>query len=207
MMQSPERPTIVRTIIGDSKHEVDSIVCGSTKDNHSVIATYTAAVAVNFTDWIGKTLPWARHELARYALTDNLRCEAVQDHVGMLLNFAFYSDATPEAEHYQHVRGAVFEIRQLFADPKTAGLSGVALCAVLENTSEIFIPDLAKRAKECGCKDFTYTDVHGIADVEHSDAFTKATIAELTMDYGLHDEQIVLKAATLAVNLIRAIYS
>lgn len=196
----------VNELISKAKTQVEEIVSNSKVDSRTVIARYTAAIAVNFTDWIGKTIPWARHETARHALVDNLRCESVQDHVGMLLRFAALSKALPSREEFAHTDEEVSAIRKLFAEPATSGLSGVALCAVLENTSEIFIPDLARRAKECGCTDFTYTDVHGEADVEHSNAFTKATEAEQTMGYR-DPEFFITGAMEAAVNLIARIYA
>lgn len=193
-------------LISNAKERVRWIVENSKTDSRTVIARYTAAVAVNFTDWIGKTIPWARHETAYHALVDNLRCEASQDHVGMLLRFAAHSKAMPDHKDYAHTYDEVASIRKLFAEPATAGLSGVALCAVLENTSEIFIPDLARRAKELGCTDFTYTNVHGEADAEHSDAFLRATEAEETMGYR-SAEYFVNDAAEQAIALIARIYA
>ena len=196
----------IENIIDSAKNKVKTIVENSQTSPELVISRYTAAVAVNFTDWIGKTIPWIRHENAYYALVDNMRCESVEDHVEMLLNFAKLSDSMPNKSDYEFVEKEVQEIRKLFRDPASAGLSGVALCAVLENTSEIFIPDLAKKAKERGCENFTYTDVHGEADVEHSQAFTEATGKELTMGY--HNHEIVIeKAMETGINLIRKIYS
>ncbi len=195
----------IRQHIEKSKAEVESIVNGSTTDARTVIARYTAAVAVNFTDWIGKTIPWARHETAYHALVDNLRCEAAEDHVGMLLRFAELSDAVPAREDFAHTTREVEAIRKLFADSAQSGLNGVALCAVLENTSEIFIPDLARRAMECGCSDLIYTDVHGEADVEHSDAFLDAAEAEMTMRYP-DASASVAQATRVAVDLIARIY-
>lgn len=195
-----------KELISNAKVRVKEIVGNCKTDSHTVIARYTAAVAVNFTDWIGKTIPWARHETAYHVLVDNLRCESVQDHVKMLLDFAALSNAMPDCRDYDATKYEVANIRKLFADPTAAGLSGVALCAVLENTSEIFIPDLAKRAKELGCADFTYTDMHGEADVEHSDAFLKATEAEETMGYR-NAEYFIKDATELAVALIARIYA
>jgi hypothetical protein len=191
--------------IEEAKKKVSKIVNESTVDSKIVIARYTAAVAVNFTDWIGKTLPWVRHEVAYCALVDNMRCESVNDHVGMLLNFATLSNAMPGIDHYEYVSNEVAAIRAIFSDVATSGLAGVALCAVLENTSEVFIPDLAKRAKNLGCTDFTYTDVHGEADIEHSEAFTKATVAELEMGY-VNGEKIIQRSVDLGTALIEKIY-
>ncbi len=197
---------IAKELISNAKEQVREVVENSKTDSRTIIARYTAAVAVNFTDWIGKTIPWARHETTYHALVDNLRCEVVQDHVKMLLNFATLSKAMPEREDYAYIYDEVANIRKLFAEPATAGISGVALCTVLENTSDIFIPDLAKRAKELGCTDFTYTNVHGEADVEHSEAFLKAMEEEETMGY-LNAEYFIKDASEQAVALIARIYA
>lgn len=195
-------------IIENAKVEVRKIVDGGKKvvSSQVVIARYTAAMAVNFTDWIGKTIPWIRHEIAYCALVDNLRCEAGQDHVGMLLRFATFSESMPTRENYAYIHDEVANIRKLFAEPATAGLSGVALCATLEVTSEVFIPDLADRAVDLGCADLTYTNVHGEADAEHGRALLKAVEAEATM--GFHDAGYFIEnAAQRAVALISRIYT
>ena len=191
--------------IEKARRRVREIVASCETDSRTVIARYTAAVAVNFTDWIGKTIPWARHELAVHALVDNLRCEAEEDHVGMLLRFAECSGALPGREDYAHTANEVAAIRQLFADTSNAGFLGVALCAILENTSEIFIPDLARRAEECGCDDLTYTEKHGVADITHSEAFSIAWAAEMTMGYKNPMEEAKISAHA-AVGLIARIY-
>jgi len=169
--------------ISKAKSQIEKIVRKCKTDSRTIIARYTAAVAVNFTDWIGKTIPWVRHEISYHTLVDNLRCESANDHVGMLLRFAKLCNALPESDDFAQTYEEVSAIRHLFAEPATAGLAGVVLCAVLENVSEIFIPDLAGRAKSCGCTNFEYTDVHGEADIKHSKAFIDAVEAELTMGY------------------------
>lgn len=80
-----------KQFISNAKAEVREMILRSDVDSRTIIARYTAAVAVNFTDWIGKTIPWARHETARHALVDNLRCESVHDHVKMPLNLRSHS--------------------------------------------------------------------------------------------------------------------
>lgn len=195
-----------KEFIERAKARVKEIVAGCSTDSHTVIARYTAAIAVNFTDWIGKTAPWVRHEVAYCALVDNLRCESEQDHVEMLLRFAELSQALPNQGDCAHMKDEVAAVRRLFKNPATAGLSGLALLAILENTSEEFILDLARRAKLCGCTDFTYTDVHGVADAEHSEAFLVATQAERTMGYE-NDVMLVTQASDAAINLIAKIYA
>lgn len=196
----------INKLISNAKTQVREIVGSSRADSRVIIARYTAAVAVNFTDWIGKTIPWVRHETAYHTLVDNLRCEASNDHIGMLMRLAAQSKAMPDNDDYDYIYEEVVNIRKLFADPTTAGISGITLCTILENTSEIFIPDLAQRATKRGCTDLTYTDVHGEADVEHSEAFLRAIVAEATMGYRNAD-YFINDAEEQAVALIRRIYS
>ncbi len=197
---------MIQGIIDQATEDVRQIVERAHVDSMTMIARYAAAFAVNFTDWMGRTILWVRHEKSRYVLADNLRCESVEDHVGMLLQFAELSGALPARVHFATVRREVSEIRHLFRDPLTAGLSGMVLLTVLEVTSEVFIPDLAERARRCGCTNFTYTDVHGSADIAHSLAFTEAVKGEATMGY-IDAEAIMRKAADAAVTLMRRIYA
>lgn len=193
-------------IIQNAVEEIRKVVIDSKANNRDVIARYTAAIAVNFTDWIGKTIPWVRHETAHHVLVDNLRCESVDDHVSMLLSFASSSGAMPEGGDYNYVYDEVTDVRKLFSEPATSGLSGVALCAVLENSSLVFIPDLARRARLTGCTDLTYTNVHGEADIDHSRAFLKAVEREVMMGYR-NPEYFISDACDQAVKLIACIYS
>lgn len=198
---------IVRERILSEKNHVRKIVGECQTDSHLVIARYTAAVAVNFTDWIGKTIPFVRHEDSYQVLVNNLRCESAHDHVGMLLQFAELSGSLPGRDDYVHVAEQVGLIRSLFTDSNGAGLCGIALCAFLENTSEIFIPDLARRAKECGCTDFTYTDIHGEADIEHSEAFIRALQVEYSNGGYFNPDFLANLAMCDARKLIAKIYS
>lgn len=196
----------IHELISEGKIRVSRAVAGAHAQHRKVISRYTAAIAVNFTDWLGKTFPWVRHEKGRFVVMDNLRSESVQDHVGMLLRFAGQCRAWPETVDYIHTDEAVASIRALFAAPVSAGLAGLALCAALENTSEVFIPDLAQRAKTLGCEDLTYTDVHGAADEAHSRAFLEAVEAEQTMGYR-DSEFFIREGVERAVVLIEMIYS
>ncbi len=171
-------------LISQAKGEIQEAIHGYHGNAQTIIGRYTAAIAVNFTDWIGKSIPWVRHETAYHALVDNLRCEASQDHVGMLLRFASLSDASPDRGAYIHTYDEVAAIRKLFAEPVTARPSLASHFArPLRACRRSSSPDLALRAKQCGCTDFTYTDIHGEADAAHSGAFVNATEAERTMGY------------------------
>jgi hypothetical protein len=170
----------------------------SANEQRRLIARYAAAVAVNFTDWMGKTLPWARHELACFALTSNLRCETTEDHVGMLLNFASDAGAVLDVGAYEASSIEVARIRDLFRDPNTAGLAGIAIMAALESTSIEFIQVLEAVAENLGVTNLEYTRVHGEADIEHSDMFVQALKLELASGYP--DPERTLNNAFLAVH-------
>jgi len=174
-------------------------------DSHIVIARYTAAIAGNFQKWLGFTTPV--HPYSQWAIADNLHLEKEENHDDMLRDFAKFCKARPEMGHYDYVGSSVRSVNALFQRGQLlCGLHGLALAAVLENTSKIFIPDLAKRAKECGCTDFTYTDKHGEADVAHSDAFRQALEKERSIEYS-HFDLRVREAISHGLVLIRTIFS
>ena len=196
----------VEKTIEEAMSTVEQIVTESTADSRTVIARYTAAIAVNFTEWMGRTLPWTRHEFTKYVLTDNLRCEITEDHTGMLFRFAENSGIKLESSDYAYTKKEIANIRIMLSNPNSISLSGTALCAVLENTSLVFIPDLAKKARECGCSDFTYTVKHGEADTEHSNLLILALNKESRAGH-CSPEATINVSATVAVDLIRKIYS
>lgn len=179
-------------------------VCYSLTDPREIIARYTAAVADNFVGWIGMTIPWVRHEAARCALVDNLRCETSEDHTSMLLNFARGCNALPETKDYRRMEQGLANIRAIFRDPVYAGLCGLALVTTLEYTSQFFIPDLKVRALACECADFTYTDCHGEADAKHASDLIRAVEAEMCMGY--QDLNKVVDGMRAAGELICFIY-
>jgi len=171
------------------------------------IRQYVAAILVNFTDWIGKTLPWVRSPEARFALQDNLRCEQQDDHIGLLEAFATLCNARPTDKDYLHVIGAVNRVRDLLRDTNLAGLTGTTVLTILENTSEVFIPNLKQAGRILGCTDFRYTDVHGVADAEHSGALIKALTHEFSAGYGSDADLWVEQAVDESVTLIKRIFT
>lgn len=171
-----------------------------------LIGRYTAAVAAEFQVLLGGTYAFARHEIAQLALKENIRCEMCNDHIGMLYNFACQAKALPTIADREWVRPNVEELRRIFCDPNTMGLVGVTVLGILENTSELFIPVLTKAGKIAGVKDFTYTNVHGEADIAHSNAFVKAMNAEWDAGYK-YPGDVMGKAATIATNYIIRIFA
>ena len=175
-------------------------------ESNVVIARYTAAVEGNFIAWLGMTYPWLRHERARFVVLDNLRCEMRGNHRGMLLRFAENCDAVPDKDEYKYVSQSVNKVGSLFGQPTLAGLRGLAVLATLEHLSLVFIPELARRAKGCGCTDFTYTQTHGAADVAHSIALIEAVGDEMVMGY-VSAETVVIEAMRVAEDLVSNIFS
>jgi len=204
----------VQELIQETRHSVqqDLKVLDWTKEPEenlrNIVRRYTAATAVNFTDWMGKTLPWARHEFAKYALTDNLRCETVENHVDMLLDFSIYCQAFPDEEAHKATDFNVRRIRQLLRNPETAGVVGLTIMALLENTSQDFIPLLEKIGITLGGHNvnLTYTQVHGVADIAHADQFSKALALELTMGYGIEANHDIREARLAVDKLLHSIF-
>lgn len=178
---------LVQRYIDATHNKMETMLClGAQKYNsigREVIQKYTAAFAVNFTDWMGKTSPWVRHELARYALVDNLRCEQMEDHASMLYRFAEACGAFPGALAMRRMAAETAEIRYGFCSPERAGLYGLGLLTILETASIDFIPVLKDIAIDLGCTgaDLRYVEIHGEADKRHSDQFAHALEAELSM--------------------------
>lgn len=69
----------------------------------------------------------------------------------------------------------------------------------------VFIPDLEERAIELGSANLRYTEIHGIADIEHSEAFLKALELELTMGYE-NGEAKAFHVVDIALALVEKIY-
>lgn len=193
-------------ILSQAEAQIKEIIGNSTANSRTVIGRYTAAAAINFTDWISKTLLWVRHPIARYALSENLQVESVDDHVGMLYNFAASCNAWPREQDSRYIYPELVAVRALFADPLTAGLSGATIIALVERGSLSFMLDLAWRGKECGCGDFTYTDVHSMVDLGHSAEAAEAAEKERGMGYQ-NPELIMERATEAVVSLVRKIWS
>lgn len=144
----------------------------SEEQMRQIIRRYTAAIEGNFVAWMGAAAITARSVQGRYAASENLWIEMKDDHAGMLRTFAKGAGAEPQTSDYQAVAPGVESIRKMVGG--MSGLKNLTLMAVLENTSAEFIPLLEKFAVQLGASDFTYTKVHGEADVMHADQFVWA---------------------------------
>lgn len=195
-----------RQIIESAQVEVGTIVQKSKRASRTIIKRYHASFAGGFTDWIGKTRLRVRHPYTKWVLDDNLACESAEDHIGMLRRFAKSSGALPNNKDYEHVEEVLYRVRAIFKNSATAGLVGTALCATLEATSLVFVPNLKWHGKRSGCGDFEYINKHGVADVEHTKVLIKALQHEQTIGYE-DPLELTGKGADRAVDLIRRIYA
>lgn len=152
----------------------------SDKQARSLLKRYAAAIEPNFTYWMSAAAVSAKTQQGRYAATENLEVEIQDDHRGMLRKFVTQVGALPDRSVYDTVRPAVDPIHELVSELN--GTANLTIMAILENTSAVFIPFLERAAKKLGAKDFTYTKVHGEADIEHAQQFVWATKNELAKD-------------------------
>lgn len=160
----------------DIKKSLPSASLLSPEQCRSIIQRYTAAIEGNFVGWMGAAAISARSIEGRFAASENLYVEMKDDHAGMLRDFALSAQAVPSIEHFADVAEQVSSIRKLVA--QMSGLKTLTLMAVLENTSGAFIPWLAELAEKCGSSNLKYTDVHGVADMEHAEQFLWAVQCE-----------------------------
>ena len=138
----------------------------SIKQARDIIGTYRVAIEPNFIPWMQRAYETAKSEVARRVILENIQDEVSQDHPEMLRDFSSSSGITLSTEHYALVSKPVLDMWSLFVN--NCGLTNVAVAATLENISLKFIPYLAELGKRVGCNNFTYTSVHGEADIEHA---------------------------------------
>jgi len=155
---------------------VDSLTLEQVRD---IIGTYRVAIEPNFIPWMQIAYETARSGVAKRVILENIGDEISQDHPSMLRNFATSSGVELRTEHYTKASKPVLDMWKLI-DPKD-GLTNVAIAATLENTSLVFIPYLAMLGKRARCQDFTYTDVHGEADIEHAQELHKGLVEEMQL--------------------------
>lgn len=164
-----------------------------------IIQRYTASIEGNFLSWMGGASISARSVLSKFAADENLWVEIKDNHPGMLRRFAQDCKAEPNSEDYRYAEKEVNEVRRIVAD--LSGIKTITLMATLENTSSAFIPFLAELGKKVGCTNFTYTDVHGEADIEHANQFLEALTDEQSLGYQNPEKEIDTTIRTTLVLL------
>ena len=132
----------------------------------NIVGTYRVAIEPNFIPWMLRAYQTVRSDKAKKVIGQNIHDEIAQDHPKMLRDFAQSCGVIVTEEHYRRASQPVLDMWDIFA--KKNGIMDLTVAATLENTSLLFIPYLAKIGRKLGCKDFTYTDVHGVADIKHA---------------------------------------
>lgn len=186
------------------KDRTADMIFESKIDDATILRRYGVYANGSFTDMMGWAGHWARHPDTRHTILENLVCEKMQDHPGMMLGLLLQAGVLPDEEAMRHMGPVMQELRDLQRDPLTVGLVGTMHFAMVENTSLHFIPDIGERAKRLGAKDFNYVEIHGVADIEHANAFIDATMAEASMGYDY--PPLAAQAAWLAIGIIKSIY-
>ncbi len=171
-----------------------------------MLSKYTAALAVNFTDWIGKTYLWTRSLEAQLALMDILNQEQTNDRIGALHRLAKQCQAMPHEEHFTAVEEKVSAVRHLLMDIQTVGISGLAVIAILENASEVFMPTLESWAISLGCIDFEYFEAKEKPNGKHASSLLNGLEIELSRNYR-NLEQLLSTAEAHSLRLLSSIFS
>lgn len=180
----------------------------TTTQRARLVGRYTAAFAAEFQAWLGATHLFVRNEQARCVLAKNIRCEFDGDHIGLLYDFAQQFDTeSPSSLDRYWISAYLGDVRRLFINSGgSSGLRGLAALTLLENTSLVFIPILEAAAARSGIAPHTYTQVHGRADIEHSQELLRALEAEQHEGY-VRAQSDISTGISLASSLVLRVFA
>ncbi len=200
--------SILKDKMKKATNEVASFLLNTKKLNKEqekkIIQRYTAAIEGNFLSWMGAGSISSRSVISKFAVDENLWVEIKDNHPGMLRKFSKDCGAEPNSEDFRYVEKEVNIVRNQVAE--LSGVKVITLMATLENTSNVFIPFLAELGSKLGCMDFTYTDVHGEADVEHANQFLEALTDEQKLGYEDAGKDID-NTIKITVNMLKRIFT
>ncbi len=152
-----------------------------------VFQKYISVIYPHFIVWVSAMQNSCVSPLGKYAASDNLRCEIVENHQAMLWNFMSQFDVTPDMELY---RNCLFPYVNAISEIMIEGVKNghgrgtSAVIFLLEETSKEFIPWMKKIAETYDAKDMTYVLKHGEADEKHSSLALDAYEAEFNFGPG-----------------------
>lgn len=166
-----------------------------------VVGNYRVAIEPNFIAWMQQAYATTKSATAKDIIKKNIDDEVSEDHPAMLREFSRSTGVIISPRNYAAVAKPVLKMWELFGgrDP----IVNVAVAAVLENTSLVFIPYLAHIAKQAGCTDFTYTDTHGEADILHAQELYRGLVEEMTQ--GINPWRTVATATSRTVEFLEEI--
>jgi hypothetical protein len=178
---------------------IDSLSDGEVKD---LIGIYRIAIEPNFIPWMQRAYETAKSDIAKRVILKNIQDEISQDHPKLLRDFSASSGVLLHTRHYATVSKPVLEMWTLFGNNDS--LTNVTIATTLENTSLEFIPYLRNLGKKAGCTDFTYTDVHGEADLKHARELNRGLIEE--MGYAADPLKTVAVAVDKTTSFLESIF-
>jgi hypothetical protein len=150
----------------------------SQEERRGIIARYAAVLEGNFIYWLTATHLSVSSREARRIVHENLLEEVRDNHPGMLRRFAIAARAFPtDADHFaihsrlQEVRGFVSGL---------AGAQLLLMMAFFEGFIGKFMPYLAVLAAKQGSREYQYTDVHSVVDIDHTQQLYQAFAAEVS---------------------------
>ncbi|MFT4311458.1 MAG: iron-containing redox enzyme family protein [Candidatus Woesearchaeota archaeon] len=148
----------------------------SDKQAKKILGNYGVAIGNNFVPWMVHAYANANSKVSKAYLLENLDEEIHGNHPRMLRDFLADAGVVIGMDNYFDVSKPVADMNKLVYG---CSFSSNIVATTLENVSPVFIPYIANLAKQLGSKNFTYTDVHGEADIVHAEQAFKGSIQEM----------------------------
>jgi hypothetical protein len=149
----------------------------TSEQRRGIIARYSSVLEGNFIYWMTATAIAAKAKQSAPILLENLTEEVRDCHPLMMRKFAVAAGAFPTADDAWAVHEGVTQVR-LFLGELNA-VKSTLMMGFFEGFIQKFMTFLADLAAEQGSKEFVYTDVHGVCDIEHTEGLFKVLAAEL----------------------------
>ena len=153
-----------------------------------ILARYTAVLEGNFIYWMTGALLACRSDETREIVLENLHEEIRDSHPNMLRRFAVAAGAVPTDADANAVYANLSEVRAFVGRFATVRI--VLTMGYFEKLIQQWMPYVAELARLQGSQEFEYTDVHGVCDVEHSQALFRAVRAEIALDPSSLDDGV-----------------
>ncbi|MFA6043077.1 MAG: hypothetical protein WCV85_01790 [Patescibacteria group bacterium] len=202
-----------RQLLGKTQHELrmvantvgrmlPSVASLTPEQLADIVLTYADTIRPTFIPLLSLTWLRVQSPEAIHACRSNLECEVGEDHPAMLDRFV-----TPLwEERIDHSRRMQAKQRAgvLLSYAEKSALYGVSVLALLEHTSAAFMPWLADAGRKLQLTDFTYTQMHGEADIAHAKDLTQAVVSEALLLNVTQD--ILVKPTQDVLHLCRAMF-
>lgn len=188
--------------------QVQPLIGRSVASQLAVHLAYQDSIEPRFVNWLSQT--WQRcpyQSYARHVLGENDACERAQDHPWLLhrcsksLRAQASSETLQEAEQRHQTARPHLETISQICDHGSL-VDAVFIIAALEQTSNLFIPELRASAVSLGTTDTEYWDIHGAADQQHANEAGQALL-EIIGQEGVVPSQ---QSQTAVIGFLRAIF-